>query len=69
MVAPTIIPATINAATIVSFVLLFIKIENTIWRILLLSRMLFSEYVGKTDLNISDLAYSDKISYFVPIMH
>jgi hypothetical protein len=36
MVAPTVIPATINAATIVSFVLLFIKIENTIWRILLL---------------------------------
>jgi hypothetical protein len=28
MVAPTIIPVTINAATIVNFVLLFIKIEN-----------------------------------------
>jgi hypothetical protein len=57
MVAPTIIPATINAATIVNFVLLFIKIENRIWRILLLSHMLFSEHVCKTDLNISDLAH------------
>jgi hypothetical protein len=64
MVAPAIIPATTKAATIVNFVLLFIKVQNIMCRILLLSHALFSEYVCKTDSDISDLAHQAKISYF-----